>query len=152
MSVVVATLDFQCYPWPTAISYQSRTKHTLIALRGFSDRMCDNNTEEEARGLNCDSSATKACEHDTFVLSWGRVLRGLVCAIAVSLVMLRHIDTGSIDKWMLPVPWRVKVSLTVESVVAVIIMLVCLRGRARWYLGIPFVILNAWSLWGFWRR
>jgi hypothetical protein len=48
------------------------------------------------------------------------------------------------------VPVRVKLIHTIIIVLAVSVLILCLRGRTRIVLGLWIVLFAVWTLWGYW--
>jgi len=82
------------------------------------------------------------------VFSWTRVLRGIGCTLSALWLMMFHI--GTLNQAPFRVPFRVKMSATVVAVFAVAVMVLCLRGSWRIWVGLPFALGASWSLWLYW--
>lgn len=81
-------------------------------------------------------------------LSLVRIFRGSCIALSILWMVLFHV--GIISQAPFRVPFRVKLSNTIITVISVIMLIFCCRGRARVVLGWLMVLLAVLTLWGYW--
>lgn len=82
-------------------------------------------------------------------LSLVRIFRGLCIALSILWMVLFHV--GIMTQASFRVPFRVKLIHSIITIISVIAVILCLRGRARVVLGWLMVFLAVWTLWGYWR-
>lgn len=76
------------------------------------------------------------------------VLRGVACALSALWLLMFHV--GALSQAYFRVPFPMKMADTFMGIVATLVMLLCLRGRWKYGIGLPFAILVLWSLWLYW--
>jgi hypothetical protein len=82
------------------------------------------------------------------LFDWKRVLRGMGVGLSLLWFVFFYVVIPTSAPFRLPVP--VKVRLTGITVLSVMILILCLRGRARIIIGSLTALFVAWTLPGFW--
>ena len=80
--------------------------------------------------------------------SWNRMLRGVGCALSITWIVCFHVCV--INQAFILVPLGAKCGFSGVTVATVPVMVICLRGWPRFALGLPFLFVVVWTLWGYW--
>jgi hypothetical protein len=79
---------------------------------------------------------------------WKRALRGVGMGLSLLWFVLFHV--GIISQAPFRVPVRVKVNVTIITVLAMATLVLCLRGRSRIVIGWLMTLFAIWTLLGYW--
>jgi hypothetical protein len=85
---------------------------------------------------------------DYRLFCWKRALRGVGVGLSLIWFVLFHV--GIISQAPFRVPVRMKVRVTVITVLAMTTLVLCLRGRSRIVIGCLMMLFAVLSLWGYW--
>jgi len=105
-----------------------------------------NSVQPDVTPENCEGSGGGGRMGRMF--SCTRVLRGIGCTLSALWLVMFHI--GTLNQAPFRVPFRVKMSATVIAIFAVVVMVLCLRGWWRFWVGLLFAMATLWSLWLYW--
>lgn len=86
---------------------------------------------------------------DAGVFSWKRVLKSLGCVLSVSWLVMLHVCTANAGGLTHATSWG-KIVMTVVTIAVIFPILLFVRGRLMYIVGLPFLCAIAWTLWEFW--
>ena len=82
------------------------------------------------------------------VFSWKRILRLLACVLSIAWVVMLHVSTANSGGLGLIAPtfWP-KIVTALITIAAMLPILLFVRGRLMYVLGLPFLFLSIWTVW-----
>jgi hypothetical protein len=107
--------------------------------------MSDGNLDKSPARTETIGASSAQANHG---ISLNRILRGIGCAL--SIFWLITVIVG-MNLAILHLPFGIRVAETVISGIAVAVLFVCLKGRWRYGLGLPYLTLAVLALWTYWR-
>jgi uncharacterized membrane protein len=87
--------------------------------------------------------------HDGQVSSWKRILKVLSCILSISWVVMLHLSAGA-GGGISASTFETKLGLFIVTAATIFPIVLFMRGRVMYLVGLPFLVLTVWTLWCIW--